>query len=309
MRVDLGDAPLEQLRRRVPTEPDRPRPPRPSTASRRSRRAAPDLVVLLHHDPPGLVRRRRQMFALRGSRCARSGCGARRRPRRPARPGWRRTPARPTRGAGDRLGQRVLGEPPDAVGLERMGVERPADRPAVEHQRVERDAGEAEAQAVEHGDELHDLALDAGLLVHLLHRHLAGRVADVGPAGRVEPDARVGPLDQQDLAGVVADHRAHRHLRRLVAGHAVADRVHPLVHQLVDREVAAGRHPHVGRDGQHLLEPLPLVEVLGEAEPGAGDAGQRLAPPDEVLGRRRRAAGSAGATHRIRRRSAIRATR
>ena len=35
---------------------------------------------------------------------------------------------------------------------------------------------------------------------------------------------------------------------------------------------------------QHLLEALPLVEALGEAEPGAGDAGQRLAPAQQVPG-------------------------
>ena len=75
------------------------------------------------------------------------------------------------------------------------------------------------------------LALDAGLLVHLLHRHLGRRVADVGPAGRVQPDAGVGPLDQQDLALVVADHGADRHLRRDVAGHALADALQPLVDQ------------------------------------------------------------------------------
>ena len=54
---------------------------------------------------------------------------------------------------------------PTSRGLERVGRQLAADGPAVEHQRVERDAGEAEAQAVEHGDEPHRLALDAGLLL------------------------------------------------------------------------------------------------------------------------------------------------
>ena len=35
---------------------------------------------------------------------------------------------------------------------------------------------------------------------------------------------------------------------------------------------------------EHLLEALPLVEALGEAETGAGDRRQRLAPPHEVAG-------------------------
>ena len=51
----------------------------------------------------------------------------------------------------------------------------------------------------------------------------AAHLEDVGPAGRVEPDARVRPLDQQDLAGVVVDDRADRDLGRDVAGHALAD--------------------------------------------------------------------------------------
>ena len=43
------------------------------------------------------------------------------------------------------------------------------------------------------------LAHDAGLLGDLLHRHLGRRVADVGPPRRVQPDARVGALDEQQL--------------------------------------------------------------------------------------------------------------
>ena len=171
-----------------------------------------------------------------------------------------------------------------------------ADGPAVEHQRVQRDAGEVPTQPVEHGDQAHDLALDAGLLAHLLDRHLAGRVADVGPARRVQPDARVGPLHQQDLAPVVAHHRAHRDLRRLVAGHAVADRAHPLVHQGVGLEVAAGGHPHVGGHRQHLLEPLALVQALGEARARCGRC--RPAPRSSARGPATWAAGPEPASGR-----------
>ena len=35
---------------------------------------------------------------------------------------------------------------------------------------------------------------------------------------------------------------------------------------------------------EDLLEALLLVQALGEAEPGAGDAGQRFAPAQEVAG-------------------------
>ena len=69
-----------------------------------------------------------------------------------------------------------------------------------------------EPQAVEDGDQAHRLDQHPRLLQDLLHRHLGRRVADVGPAGRVEPHARVGPLDQEYLAPVVADHRADGHL-------------------------------------------------------------------------------------------------
>ena len=106
----------------------------------------------------------------------------------------------------------------------------------------------------------------------------AGRVADVGPPGRVQPDAGVGALHQQDLTVVVADHRADRHLRRDVAGHALADRLHPLLDEVVGLaahlEGLVGRRLDVGGDLQHLLVALPLVEALGEAQPGAGDAGR-----------------------------------
>ncbi len=153
---------------------------------------------------------------------------------------------------------------------------------AVEHQQVHRDAGEAEAQAVEHGDQADRLALDARLLVHLLHHDLRRRVADVGPARRVEPHARVGPLHEQDLAVVVADDGGDGDLRRDVAGDALADLAQPLVDDVAGVEVEPGGHADVGGDREHLLEALLLVEALGEAEPGAGDAGQRLAPAQQV---------------------------
>ena len=58
---------------------------------------------------------------------------------------------------------------------------------------------------------------------HLLDRDLRRRVADVGPAGRVEPHAGVGPLHQQNLVLVVADDGADRDLRCDVPGDALAD--------------------------------------------------------------------------------------
>jgi hypothetical protein len=38
----------------------------------------------------------------------------------------------------------------------------------------------------------------------------------------------------------------------------------------------------VGGDLQDLLEALLLVEVLGEAEAGPGDAGERLGPAQQI---------------------------
>ena len=164
-----------------------------------------------------------------------------------------------------------------------------AGRRAVEQQHVHREAGEPHPLAVDHGEQLLRLALDAGLLGDLLDGHLGRRVADVGPAGRVQPDPRVGALHEEDLAVVVADDGADRHLRRDVAGHADADRLHPLLDEVGVLATFLGRQQHlvgghldVGGDPQHLLEALPLVQVLGEPEPGAGDRRQRLAPAHEV---------------------------
>ena len=134
-------------------------------------------------------------------------------------------------------------------------------------------------------------------------RDLGRRVADVGPPGRVEPDAGVGPLHQQELPAVVADDRADGHLRRDVAGHALADRLQPLLHEVVllapDLEGVVGRGLDVGRHLQHLLVALLLVEALGEAQTGAGDAGQRLAPAEEVAGEVDRAGSLDGAVDEV----------
>src|SRR5581483_6663601 len=47
----------------------------------------------------------------------------------------------------------------------------------------------------------------------------------------------------------------------------------------------AGRHPDVRRHPQDLFETLTLVEALGEAEAGAGDGRQALAPAEQLPGR------------------------
>jgi hypothetical protein len=44
-----------------------------------------------------------------------------------------------------------------------------------------------------------------------------------------------------------------------------------------------GRGPDVGGDPKDLLEPLPLVQVLGEPQPGSGASGQGLRPPEEFV--------------------------
>src|SRR5918994_949835 len=93
--------------------------------------------------------------------------------------------------AGDGRRQLVLGEPADVGALEGVGGQLAADGAAGEDERVQRDAGEPEPQAVEHGDEALGHAFDAGLLADLLHRHLGRRVAHVGPPRRVEPDTGV----------------------------------------------------------------------------------------------------------------------
>ena len=127
-----------------------------------------------------------------------------RRGRRAARRGGRRRPARPALGPDQGRREGVGCEPPGIPALERVGRQLPADRPAMEHERVQREPAHAEPETVQDRDEPDRLDLDAGLLLDLLHRHLGRRVAGVAPARRVEPGARVGALDEQELAPLVA---------------------------------------------------------------------------------------------------------
>ena len=71
------------------------------------------------------------------------------------------------------VGQGVLGKPADISALERMGGEFAAGGPAVEHERDERNPGEAPALPIEHSDRPHDVAVDSGLLLHFLHHNLS----------------------------------------------------------------------------------------------------------------------------------------
>jgi len=156
----------------------------------------------------------------------------------------------------------------------------------VEHQRVERDSGDAQPHPIQDGDGTHHLAPDARLLQDLLDHHLGGRIAHVGPTGRVEPDAGVGPLHHQELAGVVAHDRPDGHLRRHVAGHPTPHRTQPVPEQGVHVEGPAGEgvgpDPDLRRHLEDLLVALPLVERLREAEAGPGRAGEGLGPAQEV---------------------------
>src|SRR5262245_1991000 len=74
--------------------------------------------------------------------------------------------------ARQRLWERIARVEPDRTRLERMPGQLPTQHPAVEQDRVHREAGEAETQAVDDRDDRDRLHLDAGLLVHLLHRDL-----------------------------------------------------------------------------------------------------------------------------------------
>ena len=191
-----GDRHLRGQPRGAPRRGPRRRPQR--RVDRRRGRALPPRPVTARRQ----VRWRRCTDAAR--RVPGAGAGRVEEHADAARRGWRRRRGRPTaRAPIVHAGQLVLGEPADVARLERVGLQLAAGGPAEEHHRVQRDAGEAHAHAVEHGDHALGLALDAGLLAHLLHRHLGRRVADVGPAGRVEPDAGVGPLHEQDPPLVV----------------------------------------------------------------------------------------------------------
>ena len=163
----------------------------------------------------------------------------------------------------------------------------------MEQQHVHPEPAEPHPLTVDHTEQSQRLALDAGLLLDLLDRDLGGRVADVGPSGGVQPDPRILALHEQQLVGVVAHDRSDRHLRRDVAGHAFADRLHPLLHEVVGLPCDlvllvefAGRGLDVAGDVEHLFEALTLVQALREAEPRASDRGERLAPSGKVAGAR-----------------------
>src|SRR5581483_2053510 len=201
----------------------------------------------------------------------------------------------PQPGAGQRLGQPVAGEEADVEALQRVGLELTAGHLAVEDQRVQRHRVEPEPHPVEDGEERDGLGVDAGLLLDLLDRHLRRRVADVGPARRVEPHARPRPLDEEDLAGLVADHRPDGRLRRDVAGHALPHARQPLLDLDAGLDLLQGVVADVGGDPEDLLEALALVEVLREPEAGAGAPGQGLRPAQQVAGGdEERLAGRAG---------------
>ena len=138
------------------------------------------------------------------------------------------------------------------------------------------------------------LALDAGLLRDLLHRHLGRRVADVGPARRVQPDARVGALHEQHLAVVVADDRRRsppsasrsraRPRRRTPATPARSGPVsRPRPRVGLDRLV--GRGLDVGRDVAAPPRSAPArTGSRVNPSPVRAMRGQRLAPAQQVAG-------------------------
>ena len=78
------------------------------------------------------------------------------------------------------------------------------------------------------------------------------------------------------------DDRGDRDLRRHVAGDTFADGAQPLLEEHVALGFVDRGGANVGRDLEHLLEPLLLVEALREAEPGARDARQRLGPAEQI---------------------------
>ena len=202
------------------------------------------------------------------------------------------------------LRQCTVGKPPDVGGLERMWHQLATGRPAVEQQHVHAESAESHPLAVDHTQQPQRLAVDAGLLADLFHRHLGGRVADVGPTGGIQPDAGVLALHQQDLARIVADDRSDGDFRRHVPGHPLADRLQPLLHEVIGlalhgdrlafdftRQIGFDRRRFdVGGDVEHLFVALALVQVLGEPHTGAGDRSQRLAPSRQFARARRHGA-------------------
>ena len=208
----------------------------PRRARRRGRAVPPrprpgDLTLLERFRRPSVAAK----IVIEALRVARSGSGRRRRRSGTPRRRSRRRPSAPTTAAPAVVaGQGVVGR---TSRRRRTPAGGSCSSPPVawqwNTQHVHAEPGEAHPLAVDDGEHPLRLALDAGLLDDLLDGHLGRRVADVGPAGRVQPDPGVGALDEQQLAVVVADDRADGDLRRDVAGHADADRLQPLLHEVV----------------------------------------------------------------------------
>ncbi len=201
----------------------------------------------------------------------------------------------PQAGSGERTREARLGEPSHLPALERMRLEHSSDRAELEDERVQRDLGEPDAQAIQHHYQSLRLDLDPGLLTDFLDGDLGSGVPDVGPAGRIQPDSGVAALDEEDLPLLVADDRSYGDLGRDVSRNARADCAEPLMDiscgvfvrarlTVVDQTTGSGS-PDLASDVQYLLETLPFVEALREAEPSPGDCSQRLTPPHEVPGR------------------------
>ena len=98
--------------------------------------------------------------------------------------------------------------------------------------------------AVEDTQELPYLHIDARFFPHLLDRHLGGRIAHIGPAGRIEPDPRIGPRWMSKSSPSSLPTTAPMAILGVdVAGHPTADAGQPGLHLFVPRQVGGTGGP------------------------------------------------------------------
>ena len=95
--------------------------------------------------------------------------------------------------------------------------------------------------------------------------------------------AIVGSLNEQNLTGLVAHHRAYSNFRGDVTGNSLTDYLQPLRCDGLVIDSVASSGSNVGGYMENLFESFAFVQTLSKTQTRSGDAGERLRPSKQVL--------------------------